>query len=261
SDMDNDSMEENNSECAAGANDSSPALNVLCAICNEFFRANDTIYSTTQCGHVFHKDCLTRWLSRSLTCPQCRSHCHRSRVHRIYLNFAERTELDDVEPSKMPIQWVPMDLEVGAPAEAYQPPEGAVQCGTDEDGHPTYVSRAYFRDDRLPASYVAEKKAAFGSYSCRAYALTDDVELLVLSDCDHSWVPGRNGSHPEGALQVGYSEIGEVTYTGRALYEGIMRLGKVHPSHRVMYIPHRGQEVNINAYEVLVVTPREQAER
>ncbi|KAH8331495.1 hypothetical protein KR074_004513, partial [Drosophila pseudoananassae] len=44
-------------------NESSPALNILCPICNEFFKETDVINSTS-CGHVFHKNCLTRWLNR-----------------------------------------------------------------------------------------------------------------------------------------------------------------------------------------------------
>lgn len=31
-----------------------------------------------------------------------------------------------------------------------------------------------------------------------------------------------------------------------------MRLGKVHSSHKVMYIPQHGQEVNVGTNEVLV---------
>ncbi|XP_017078877.1 uncharacterized protein LOC108112980 [Drosophila eugracilis] len=261
--MESENIERSTGEGAESApvNDSSPSLNILCAICNEFFRSNDIIFATSSCGHVFHNNCLTRWLCRSSTCPQCRGACSRNRVHRLYLNFSEAPEYDDIEVPKMPIEWLLMDLDRNSLPDAHLPPEGAVQCGTNEDGLPTYVARGYYLDDLLPCMYVPEKKSAFGSYSCRAHVLQDDVEILVLNDCDYKWVPGEHGTYPPDALKTGYSETNEPTYTGRGIYEGILRLGKVHPSHKRMYIPHRGQEVNVETYEVLVVTPRDQAER
>ncbi|KAH8401285.1 hypothetical protein KR009_004400 [Drosophila setifemur] len=259
--MESENSENDVIECAAHGNDSSPALNVMCGICNEFFRANDVIHSTPTCGHIFHKACLARWLKRSSTCPQCRSFCQKNRVHRIYLNFAERTEFDDEEPPKMAYQWVPMDLDEHSSRDAHLAPEGAIQCGSDEEGHPTYVARVYLEEELLPASYVPEKKAVIASWSCQARELADGVEVLVLSDCDHKWVAGLKGSFPAEALQTGYADTGEVTYTGRGVHQGVERLGKVHPSHKVLYMAHQGIEVNTDTYEVLVVTPREHAER
>ncbi|EDV55032.1 uncharacterized protein LOC6547043 [Drosophila erecta] len=154
---------------------------------------------------------------------------------------------------------MPMNLDGDSLPDAHQPPEGAVQCGTNEDGLPTYVARGYFYGDLLPAAYVPEKKAAFSSHSQKTQVLGNYVEILVLNDCDHKWVPGQQGTYPQEALNTGYVEMLEVTYTGRALFEGILRLGKVHPSHKVMYIPHHGQEVNVNTYEVLVVSPLDKA--
>lgn len=250
-----------NVPCKGCTTESSPQLNILCGICNIYFRASDVIFSTAACGHVFHKKCLTRWLSTSPTCPQCRSHCYRTRIHQLYLNFAERTDFDDENLPNAPFEWVPMDLELGAPPDAHLPPDGAIQCGTDDDGQPTYVARVYIDDELLPASYVPQKKAAIASWGCHARKITDEVEVLVLGDCDHKWVAGDRGSFPEDALQSGYADNGEVTYTGRGLHNGIQRLGKVHPSHKVLYMAHKDLEVNTSTYEVLVVTPHEQAER
>ncbi|KAH8331498.1 hypothetical protein KR074_004514, partial [Drosophila pseudoananassae] len=153
-----------------------------------------------------------------------------------------------------PFEWVPMDLEPGAPTDAYLPPDGAIQCGTDDDGDPTYVARVYIEDELLPASYVPQKKAVIASWSCQSRRLTDEVEVLVLRDCDYKWVAGEAGSFPEDALKSGYGDTQEVTYTGRGLYKGIQRLGKVHPSHKVLYMAHNNLEVNTSTYEVLVVT-------
>ncbi|KAL7735997.1 hypothetical protein ACLKA6_002420 [Drosophila palustris] len=217
------------------------SLNVLCAICNEFYNASDIIYTTSSCGHVFHKGCLFRWLGRSRSCPQCRSVCHQQRVHRVYLNFAERTEVEEVE--RLQVQWVPCNVAL---------------IMRDFD---TYVARVYLHEDLLPANFVPHKRAVYTPWNCSAHHLNTAVDLLVLTDCELKWEQASHGNVPSNALKTGYAESGEVLYTGRALHDHRMLLGKVHPSHGVLYMPYAGNEVNTNSYEVLVVTPKEQAER
>ncbi|XP_050743293.1 uncharacterized protein LOC108030229 [Drosophila biarmipes] len=155
---------------------------------------------------------------------------------------------EDEEPTALPAQWVPLDISLK------KLPKGVFKSGFDDRGNTSYVARVYLNDDLLPASYVAKTKTALCSWDCRAYEFTE-LELRILTDCHYKWVAGTKGSYPPGALQAGHSEDGEVTYTGRGQYRGITRLGKVHPSHGVMYLPHRGLEVNIPDYEVLVVVP------
>ncbi|XP_060655742.1 uncharacterized protein LOC132790987 [Drosophila nasuta] len=234
------------------------SLNVLCAICNEFYNANDIIYSTSSCGHIFHLGCLNRWLRRSTTCPQCRAVCHRQRIHRIYLNFAARSQNDDNDVERLPIQWVPIDL--SDPSVAIEL-DGAIQSGSTPQGYDTYVARAYYQEDLLPGGYVPQARAVFASHGCHARQLNSIVDLLILTDCEYKWETSQNGQVPTNALVAGYSELGEVLYTGRGVHQGHTILGKVHPSHRVLYMPYNEQEVSARTYEVLVVIPKEQAER
>lgn len=42
-----------------------------CTMCLQNFVDNQHIYRTS-CGHIYHKDCLSRWLSGHETCPICR---------------------------------------------------------------------------------------------------------------------------------------------------------------------------------------------
>mmetsp|Transcript_14298 Transcript_14298/g.39482 ORF Transcript_14298/g.39482 Transcript_14298/m.39482 type:complete len:334 (+) Transcript_14298:52-1053(+) len=44
-----------------------------CSICLETFR-HGMLLTGLNCGHVFHVDCLSRWVQRSAMCPNCRSH-------------------------------------------------------------------------------------------------------------------------------------------------------------------------------------------
>jgi hypothetical protein len=45
---------------------------VCCPICLYNWAGGDELAMGRVCGHVFHRDCLKMWLSRSTSCPCCR---------------------------------------------------------------------------------------------------------------------------------------------------------------------------------------------
>ncbi|KAH8401488.1 hypothetical protein KR009_005862, partial [Drosophila setifemur] len=155
---------------------------------------------------------------------------------------------------KPAFEWVHTDTKW---FEEFQPPEGAIQCGTDEYGNDTYVARAFYNNEMMPAIYVAIiNQARATSYDQTTIFTTENVELLVLRNSDHKWVPGHKGSYPRDALQTGIVCTGDVTYTGRAKCEGLLRLGMVNPLFKAMIIPNEHETVVTDTYEVLVITPR-----
>ena len=51
-----------------------PTLGEVCTICIEPMKEGESTKSTVPCGHVFHEDCITRWLGHvgMPSCPNCR---------------------------------------------------------------------------------------------------------------------------------------------------------------------------------------------
>ena len=46
---------------------------VVCPICIQDINVGDTVFMLQTCEHVFHKDCLVRWIcTNSRDCPYCR---------------------------------------------------------------------------------------------------------------------------------------------------------------------------------------------
>ncbi|OWM84509.1 hypothetical protein CDL15_Pgr000949 [Punica granatum] len=43
-----------------------------CTVCMEGFRSSDECGRRIPCGHVYHADCITTWLSLYDSCPLCR---------------------------------------------------------------------------------------------------------------------------------------------------------------------------------------------
>ncbi|XP_075168180.1 uncharacterized protein LOC142240358 [Haematobia irritans] len=232
------------------------SLNVLCAICSEYFNSNSVIYSTTKCGHVFHQQCLLKWLIRSNNCPQCRANCHRHAVHRIFLNFSEPLPSDEVEDEpEISFDWCPLSDNMTTDEIS----KFGFKLDNDKNGDPLYAARVYLNDDLLPAYYVPKKKGVYCAWNCRSHFLKEGIEILDVSNdgnADYKWISAENGEIPDNALIFGYTETGENLYCSRTFCEGRVRYGKLHPSHGCCYVPHKEFEKNNNVYEVLVRVPK-----
>ncbi|XP_030466974.1 putative RING-H2 finger protein ATL37 [Syzygium oleosum] len=44
-----------------------------CAVCLNYFEDDDTLRLIPKCNHVFHLDCIGKWLASHTTCPVCRA--------------------------------------------------------------------------------------------------------------------------------------------------------------------------------------------
>ncbi len=45
-----------------------------CSICLESFIINESDVCKTQCNHMYHKDCINKWLIKNRSCPKCRKY-------------------------------------------------------------------------------------------------------------------------------------------------------------------------------------------
>lgn len=54
------------------------AVTCECPVCMEDFQEGDAVRRLPGCNHVFHRDCIDLWLSRSADCPMCKQNVSRS---------------------------------------------------------------------------------------------------------------------------------------------------------------------------------------
>lgn len=69
-------------------------MKLECCICAEKLGDGGPQVMSTKCGHLFHKDCISTWLTKTVkgTCPQCRADARNDDLRNIYLsNISNRT--------------------------------------------------------------------------------------------------------------------------------------------------------------------------
>lgn len=74
----------------------------------------------------------------------------------------------------------------------------------------------------------------------------------VLVGSNSRWMAASNGNVPTNAFPGGYTKQAEVLYVGRCNHNGGLIVGRVHKSHRCIYIGVNGREYSFSDYEVLV---------
>ena len=81
----------------------------------------------------------------------------------------------------------------------------------------------------------------------------DYQALVVSAGCELVWISTQGDQIPTGAVQGGVTRDGEPLYIGRHEHQGSWVVGKVQPSHGVLYIPFGGEEVPFASYEILCI--------
>lgn len=83
--------------------------------------------------------------------------------------------------------------------------------------------------------------------------LIKHYEVLCNVPANYEWKESRKDEIPPGAVEAGYSETGEKLYIGRIKHKESMCLGKVHPSHKCLYIVFGGKEIAYKAYQIFTI--------
>ncbi|EFA00610.1 uncharacterized protein LOC663246 [Tribolium castaneum] len=122
-------------------------------------------------------------------------------------------------------------------------------AGGEDNGEPVYVARANFNGGLIPGKLVASHGTAYVPWGGQENAVP---EYEVLCDFPGNWIACSGGNVPPNAVTAGQSEEGEPLYVGRVVHDGSLTVGKVQPSHGVVYIPYGGTELGFQDYEILV---------
>ena len=76
-------------------------MNVACSTCLDSLTLESGI-SATPCGHVFHTDCITKWIeSGQNNCSQCRAECQKKNIVKLFfsqneLGLQQNEVIDDI---------------------------------------------------------------------------------------------------------------------------------------------------------------------
>lgn len=101
----------------------------------------------------------------------------------------------------------------------------------------------------IPGKLIPTNKACYVPYDGKEFKV-DQCEVL-LND-NYTWVKSSGGVFLDNALIGGSTKNGEELFVGRAIHKGYSLPGKIHPSHKCIYVSFNGAEIAYKNYEILV---------
>ncbi|XP_065204331.1 repetitive organellar protein-like [Planococcus citri] len=122
-----------------------------------------------------------------------------------------------------------------------------------------YVGRAHHKGSLIPGKVYLGTRIYIVD-SGREHRYNDNYEVATFDEkniCRIFWVKASYGNVPTNAIVGGYDSSGEKLYVGRAIRDGNLTPGKVHPSHHCLYIGYDDLEFRYTQYEVAVIGLRD----
>nr|NP_001298957.1 uncharacterized protein LOC106122557 [Papilio xuthus]BAM18320.1 similar to CG10527 [Papilio xuthus] len=145
-----------------------------------------------------------------------------------------------------PVEWIPT-----TPRDAASLSNKAIIAGYEGyDRSPLWVIRARYEGDLIPGKLAIKHHAAYVPWGGNENAV-QNIEVCCAPPERVRWVECRDGVIPPNAVVGGNTSSGEPLYVGRAKEQGSLTPGKVHPSHKGMYISFAGKEIAHKIYEIL----------
>jgi len=129
-------------------------------------------------------------------------------------------------------------------------PKDSVRAGYDS-GEKVYVARAHHEGAIVPGKLHNGHSHVYIPYNMVEVPV-ENYEVLTGPPAALSWVDSANGEIPPNAVIGGHETNGEAMYIGRAIHNGTVTVGKIHPSHQCCYVAYGGEELNFKEYEILV---------
>lgn len=168
------------------------------------------------------------------------------RHHVLFSNYVSFISLSPDHSYRPLVKWVPG-------GRGWVPPGEAVAGGYDVSGDAIYVGRALESGDIIPGKIVVQYGSCYVAHGGKEHFHGEYQALVAGPGTELIWVQTDGSSIPSGAVQGGVTATGEPLYIGRHMHNRSLVIGKVHPSHGVLYIPFGGYEHAYSSYEILCV--------
>lgn len=128
-------------------------------------------------------------------------------------------------------------------------PPTAIFGGRDSNFSIQHIGRCMHEGNLLPCRVVPSKLVAL--------VTSNGIEIekqtfQILIGSHSKWISSSGGNVPANAFPGGCTKEEEVLYIGRTYYKGGLIVGKVHKSHRCIYVGYNGRELSFPDYEVLI---------
>ena len=107
--------------------------------------------------------------------------------------------------------------------------------------------------DLIPGKVVPSHGVCYVAWGSREHAMRNYQVLNTRPGVEMIWYPTSGSIIPTGAVQAGVTTSGEPLFIGRHEHEGSYVIGKIQPSHEVLYVSFSGEEVPYRDFEILLV--------